>query len=133
MGVFLSILLWVCGVPVNVNERSECLTENRLMGFYSLEEKQIFLCEKNIASTKITHDEVIKHELVHFIHDSFDVETTIIPEPYFTFLVRNFMDDDEKLYVIMHGDDVGEELESRLISRMPVGALYAALLAASIK
>ena len=133
MGVFLSVLLWVCGVPVNVNERSECLIENTLMGFYSLEEKQIFLCEKNIAGTNISHEEVIKHELVHFIHDSFDIEKTIIPDRYLTFLIRNFMEDDEKLYVLIHTIDPDEELEARFLSRLPVGFLYAALLAASIK
>ena len=133
MGVLLSVLLWVCGVPVNVNERSECLTENTLMGFYSLKEKQIFLCEKNIAGTNISREEVIKHELVHFIHDSFDIEKTIIPDPYLTFLTRNFMKDDEKLYVLISTIDPDEELEARFLSRLPVGFLYATLLAASIK
>lgn len=96
------------------------------MGMYQTGKKEILICVDNIQKHRISKSEVIKHEFIHYVYDFNKVKKTIIPDPYFTFIIKHFMSDDEKLPVILYEKDysVDEELEARLLSRVSTIFLF---------
>ena len=124
LDILLSLLIWLHGITIK-SAGNNCANPD-LMGMYQTGKKEILICADNFQKHRISKSEVIKHEFVHYVYDFDKVKKTIIPDPYFTFLVKHFMSDDEKLPVILYEKDysVDEELEARFLSRLPTIVLF---------
>jgi len=96
------------------------------MGLYQTGKKEILICEDNIGDQKISKSEVIKHEYVHYVYDKKKIKKTIILEPFFSYLIKTFINDGEKIFVFVHETDYSsdEELEARFLSRLPTIVLF---------
>ena len=96
------------------------------MGLYQSGKKEILICENNTRDQKISKSEVIKHEYVHYVYDKKKIQKTIIAEPLFSYLMKHFISDGEKLFVFVHEKDYSsdEELEARFLSRLPTIILF---------
>jgi len=124
LDIFLSILLWLNGLTIK--RAGENCANSNLMGLYQAGKKEILICENNISDQKISKSEVIKHEYVHYVYDKKKIESTIIIDPIFSYLIKNFISDGEKLFVFVHETDYSsdEELEARFLSRLPTIVLF---------
>ena len=108
-------------LPVYKNT-AECVQFDHLMG--QTDNEIIVICPDNISNAGGDEQEVIRHEMVHVIHHNFGLisDETIIPEPYFTDLVREHVPSDEVLLVVTsdnYADYTNQELEARLLSKLP--------------
>ena len=99
---------------------SDCFHKPELMGQYEAKTETITLCENNITLSKYSKEEVIKHELIHYIHHKHQIES-IIPEPLITLLARELIPSGEVMYVILSEDkySTNEELSTRLLQKLP--------------
>ena len=84
----------------------------------------IYLCRGNILSQQQDMNLVLNHEIIHVIHNNlgFNEDQTLIPEPYFSDLVREFLDPNEVMLVIStpgYDSYLNQELEARLLSKLP--------------
>jgi hypothetical protein len=124
LDIFLSLLLWLNGLTTK-SAGKNCANFN-LMGLYQSGKKEILICENNIRDQKISRSEVIKHEYVHYVYDKKKIRKTIIVEPLFSYLMKHFISDGEKLFVFVHEKDYSsdEELEARFLSRLPTIILF---------
>ena len=109
------------GPPV-VESAEQCEENRNLMG--ETDHEVIYLCRGNILSQHQDINRVLNHELIHIIHYNYGMtaDQTLIPEPYFTNLVREFLEPDEVLIVLTtpgYQDYKNQELEARLLSRLP--------------
>ena len=103
-------------------DTAECLRYDHLMG--QTDNEVITICPDNIEGSGLTEQTVIKHEMVHVIHHNFGLsnDETIIPEPYFTDLVREHLPSSEVLLVLTSDaylEYPNQELEARLLSKLP--------------
>ena len=103
-------------------DTAECIQQEYLMG--QTDHEVITICPDNIKAAGGDEQEVIRHEMVHVIHHNFGwtEDQTIIPEPYFTDLVREYVPSNEVLLVVTsdgYADYVNQELEARLLSKLP--------------
>jgi hypothetical protein len=103
-------------------DTAECVMYDHLMG--QTDNEIITICPDNIKEAGFTEQMVIKHEMVHVIHYNFGWmnDETLIPEPYFTDLVREHVPSEEVLLVITsdnYDDYTNQELEARLLSKLP--------------
>ena len=108
-------------LPVYKNT-AECVQYDHLMG--QTDNEVIIICPDNIEEAGFTEQMVIRHEMVHVIHYNFGWmnDETLIPEPYFTDLVREHVPSDEVLLVITsdnYAEYPNQELEAKLLSRLP--------------
>lgn len=124
MDIFLSLLIWLNGLTIQ-SGGNDCVNFN-LLGQYQVGKKEILICEENIQKHNISKTEVIQHEYVHYVYDKRKIKTTILPNFLYHFLVKHFVSDGEKLFVFLHENDYSsdEELEARLLSRLPTGFLF---------
>ena len=103
-------------------DTAECIQQEYLMG--QTDHEVITICPDNIEAAGGDEQEVIRHEMVHVIHHNFGwtEDQTIIPEPYFTDLVREYVPSNEVLLVVTsdgYADYPNQELEARLLSKLP--------------
>ena len=103
-------------------DTAECVQQEYLMG--QTDHEVITICPDNIREAGYTEQMVIRHEMVHVIHHNFGLmnDETLIPEPYFTDLVREHVPSDEVLLVVTsdnYDDYMDQELEARLLSKLP--------------
>ena len=103
-------------------DTAECIQQEYLMG--QTDNEVIVICPDNISDAGGDEQEVIRHEMVHVIHHNFGLinDETIIPEPYFTDLVREHVPSEEVLLVITsdaYVDYPNQELEAKLLSKLP--------------
>lgn len=101
---------------------AECIQHENLMG--STDHEVIVICPDNINNKGEDENTVLKHEIVHIIHHNFGMtdDETILPEPYFTNLIRAHVPSGEVLSVFMnesYDSYVNQELEARLLSKLP--------------
>jgi len=96
------------------------------MGQYRVGTKEMLICEENIQKHNISKTEVIQHEYIHYVYDKRKIETTILPTPLHNFLIKYFMNDNEKLSVFLQENNYSsdEELEARFLSRLPTAFLF---------
>ena len=109
---------------------AECVRYEHLMG--QTDNEVITICPNNIRAAGGDEQEVIRHEMVHVIHHNFGWvnDETIIPEPYFTDLVREHVPSDEVLLVLTSDAYVeypNQELEARLLSKLPTSVIMSML------
>ena len=103
-------------------DTAECIQHEYLMG--QTDHEVITICPDNIREAGYTEQMVIRHEMVHVIHYNFGwtEDQTIIPEPYFTDLVREHVPSNEVLLVVTsdgYAHYPNQELEARLLSKLP--------------
>ena len=116
---FLSFCLSL--TPITIESiGSDCFYNQKLMGQYEAKTETITLCENNISLLKYSKEEIVKHELIHYIHHKHQVES-LIPEPFLTWLVRENIPSNQVMYVILNEHDysVNEEFSARLLQKLP--------------
>lgn len=90
------------------------------MGSYNVVTNVIALCVDNAKSHKVALDRVIRHELVHAIHQRYRLGyKTLTPEPRLTHRVRQELPSEEVLTVLSIYDRkiASQELEARLLEK----------------
>jgi hypothetical protein len=116
---FLSFCLSL--TPITIESiGSDCFHNPELMGQYEAKTETITLCENNITLSKYSKEEIVKHELIHYIYHKHQIES-IIPEPLITWLVRKNIPSDQVMYVILNEDkySLNEEFSARLLQKLP--------------
>ena len=131
--VLLSLSLSLTGVSV-VEDKQQCSTNTDLMGEYVLSSKEISLCRDNIEEKGEVSLNVLKHEAIHAIHHNLGwEERTFLHADLITFLVRNFMHDDETMAVLInYQGNTDQEFEARFLSLLPPDLIALAVLLSSI-
>ena len=82
----------------------------------------------------IPREEVVNHEIIHVIHYNLGLsnDETILPEPWFTDLVREYLTPEEVLFVLTsenYREYPNQELEARLLSKLPRPIIMTLLIA----
>jgi hypothetical protein len=90
------------------------------MGAYNVVTNEMALCVNNAKSQNVALDRVVRHELIHAIHQRYRLDyKTLTPEPRFTNEVRKELPPEEVLTVLsIYGSKLfPQELEARLLER----------------
>ena len=117
-GVLLSAMQ-IMGIAINPVDIS-CLEHPLNMGAYNVATNEMALCVDNAQSQKVALDRVVRHELIHAIHQRYRLDyKTLTPEPRFTNEVRKELPPEEVLTVLsIYGSKLfPQELEARLLER----------------
>lgn len=120
MSFFASLLLFLNGVSI-WEGGARCVQNASLLGEYVPHSKVIITCPSNHSKLGVSLSETVKHEFFHFLYEKHKREQPFIPEPLFTWIVREFLPSGEVMFVILHTRDYSsdEELEARIFSRLP--------------
>ncbi len=118
-GVLLSAMQ-IMGISVTFVDTS-CLQHPLNMGAYNAVTNEMALCVDNAQSNKVSLDRVVRHEMIHAIHQRYrlDPRATLTPEPRFTNEVRKELPSEEVLTVLTIYDRkiALQELEARLLEK----------------
>ena len=117
-GVLLSAMQ-IMGIAINPVDIS-CLEHPLNMGAYNVATNEMALCVDNAKSQNVTLDRVVRHELIHAIHQRYRFGyKTLIPEPRFTHEIKKELPSEEVLTVLSIYDRkiAPQELESRLLEK----------------
>ena len=117
-GVLLSAMQ-IMGIAINPVDIS-CLEHPLNMGAYNVVTNEMALCVNNAKSQNVALDRVVRHELIHAIHQRYRLDyKTLTPEPRFTNEVRKELPPEEVLTVLsIYGSKLfPQELEARLLER----------------
>ena len=117
-GVLLSAMQ-IMGIAINPVGIS-CLEHPLNMGAYDVVTNEMALCVDNAKSQNVALDRVVRHELIHAIHQRYRLDyKTLTPEPRFTNEVRKELPSEEVLTVLSsYGSKLfPQELEARLLER----------------
>jgi hypothetical protein len=129
----LLMALQTMGISV-VLESPSCLKQPLYMGEFVPKEEILTLCPKNAAAQGIPIDRIVRHEMVHAIHQRFRLgNTALTPEPLFTELVRKNVPSEEVMAVfgIYDKENFDQEIEARLLERVMTNEQLATLAVAS--
>ena len=118
--------------PVVVTNVTECSENHLLLG--QTDHERIMLCPNNIRSSNTDIDTVVNHEIIHVIHYNLGLsnDETILPEPWFTDLVREYLTPEEVLFVLSsenYREYPNQELEARVLSKLPRSFIMVMLIA----
>ena len=113
--LLLSLALYISGVSVS----SVNCNQPNLMGEYNTQTESIRLCKDNIAQGE--RDTVLKHEVIHAIHENAGMvePQTLIPPQQLLYLSDRLLPDEDILTVLTLYDYPHQELEARLLSKLP--------------
>jgi len=118
-GVLLSAMQ-IMGIAINPVGIS-CLEHPLNMGSYNAVTNEMALCVDNAQSQKVALDRVVRHEMIHAIHQRYrlDPRVTLTPEPRFTKEVKKELSSEEVLSVLSIYDRklALQELEARLLEK----------------
>lgn len=118
-GVLLSAMQ-IMGIAINPVGIS-CLEHPLNMGAYDVVTNEMALCVDNAQSQNVALDRVVRHELIHAIHQRYrlDPRVTLTPEPRFTKEVNKELSSEEVLSVLSTYDRklALQELEARLLEK----------------
>ena len=117
-GVLLSAMQ-IMGIAINPVDIS-CLEHPLNMGAYNVVTNEMALCVDNAKSQNVALDRVVRHELIHAIHQRYRLGyKTLIPEPRFTHEVKKELPPEEVLTVLsIYGSKLfPQELEARLLEK----------------
>jgi len=118
-GVLLSAMQ-IMGISVTFVDIS-CLEHPLNMGAYKAVTNEIALCVDNAQSQNVALDRVVRHEMIHAIHQRYrlDSRATLTPEPRFTKEVNKELSSEEVLSVLSIYDRklALQELEARLLEK----------------
>jgi hypothetical protein len=109
----------IMGIAINPVDIS-CLEHPLNMGAYNVVTNEMALCVDNAKSQNVALDRVVRHELIHAIHQRYRLDyKTLTPEPRFTNEVRKELPSEEVLTVLSsYGSKLfPQELEARLLER----------------
>ena len=129
----LLMALQTMGISV-VLEHPSCLKEPLYMGEFVPKEEVITLCPKNAAAEGVSVDRIVRHEMVHAIHQRFRLgRAALTSDPLFTELVRKYVPSEEVLSVFLtyDRDYSDQEIEARLLERIMTNDQLATLAVAS--
>lgn len=117
-GVLLSAMQ-IMGIAINPVDIS-CLEHPLNMGAYNVVTNEMALCVDNAKSQNVALDRVVRHELIHAIHQRYRLGyKPLTPEPRFTNEVRQELSSEEVLTVLSIYDRklAPQELEARLLEK----------------
>lgn len=117
-----------------VLEGPSCLKQPLYMGEFVPKEETLMVCPKNAAAQGIPVDRIVRHEIVHAIHQRFRLgQAALTPEPLFTELVRENVPSEEvmSIFQIYNRDYFDQEVEARLFERIMTNDQLATLAVAS--
>ena len=116
--LLLSVALQVMGITTTWGS-PECVTKTTLMGEYNPSAQVITLCPENISKNSATIEVTVKHEMWHGVWNHMGWEESLIPDPVFNWMCRQFIDSGEVLSVISlyPSEYVNEELEARMVAK----------------
>lgn len=122
--LLLSAAIWFTGIGVREPRTLECVQAS-LLGTYSPATDTLVMCEDNIEESDYSYETIRRHELVHAIQERMgqfeDPSKVIIPEPYLTYLVREFIDDEDTVSILLSypEEERHAEFEARLLQYAP--------------
>jgi hypothetical protein len=117
-GVLLSAMQ-IMGISVTFVDIS-CFQHPLNMGAYNAVTNEMALCVDNAQSNKVSLDRVVRHEMIHAVHQRYRLEyKTLTPEPRFTNEVKKELPSEEVLTVLSVYDRkiAPQELEARLLEK----------------
>lgn len=120
ISLVLVFFLNLSGVAL-IEDKGECNTNPSLLGEYIEGSDVIILCNKNIRHTSYDPNTILRHEIVHKVHENFGMEkSTFIKEPLLTELVRFSLKNEEAMAILLnYSGYVSQEFEARILQNLP--------------
>jgi len=129
----LLLALQTMGISVSM-ENPNCRSNSLYMGEFIPVKETLVICSQNAKAERIPVERVVRHEIVHAIHQRFRLDSlTLTPEPLFTVLVQKHLPSEEVLSVLAGYDKdlFQQEIEARLLEKVMTNDQLASLGTAS--
>jgi len=125
----LLLALQTMGISVSMGSPN-CRSNPLYMGEFFPAKETLVICAQNAKAESISVERVVRHEIVHAIHQRFRLDTlALTPEPLFTDLVQKHLPSEEVLTVLAGYDKdlFQQEIEARLLEKVMTNEQLASL------
>ncbi|NDD44355.1 MAG: hypothetical protein EBZ24_02655 [Synechococcaceae bacterium WB9_4xB_025] len=123
----LSLFLAISGHGI-IQPHPDCSVTSGLLGGFISGTNLIEICSDNVKASDQDFELVLRHEMIHAIQENLELEESLIPEPFLTWIVLKTLAPDEVMTVLLYEmSERSQEFEARIGSRLPNWLIGSAL------